>query len=121
MKAKEWAAKLSESTEDMSETLKAFVEEIGSVARQRGGSPAAVEGAVREQRAKWLAVCRECPAVNPGMFDGLLETYGPDYKKAEEVVRAQAAPRGEPEGAGGALGGRRFGSTGKGSGRGRPR
>ena len=121
MKAKEWAARLSESPENVGETLKAFVEEIGTVAKQRGGSLNAVEGAVREQRAKWLAVCRECPAVNPGMFDGLLETYGPEYKKAEEAVKAQAARRGEQEGADATTAGRRVGSRGKGGGRGRPR
>jgi hypothetical protein len=51
-KAKEWAAKLAEAPDNPDETLKAFVQEIGTVAKQRGGSASAVEGAVREQRAK---------------------------------------------------------------------
>ena len=32
-----------------------------------------IEGAVREQRAKWQAVCRECPSLAPTQFDSLLE------------------------------------------------
>jgi hypothetical protein len=44
MRAKEWAAKLAESPDSRDETLKAFVEEIGAVATQRGGSASAVEG-----------------------------------------------------------------------------
>jgi hypothetical protein len=88
MKAKEWAAQLRDSPDKRDETLKAFVEEIGTVAKQRGGSVNAVEGAVREQRAKWQAVCRECPDLAPGLFESLLESHGPDYKKAEEAARA---------------------------------
>jgi hypothetical protein len=118
MKAKEWAAKLAESPDSRDETLKAFVAEIGTVATQRGGSVNALEGAVREQRAKWQAVCRENPSVAPGLFESMLETYGPDYKRAEETAKAQAARRGqdEPEGAG-----RRPAPRGKKGGRGRPR
>jgi hypothetical protein len=116
MKAKEWAAKLSESPDSRDETLKAFVEEIGTVAQQRGGSVSAVEGAVREQRSKWQAVCREDPSVAPGLFESLLETYGPDYKKAEEAAKAQAA-RGAEERPGGARPGRRPGPKGKKGGR----
>jgi hypothetical protein len=93
MKAKEWAAKLLESPEGKDETLKAFVEEIGTVASQRGGSINAVEGAVREQRAKWEAVCRQCPDVAQGMFEEMLANYGADFKKTEETVKAQAAGR----------------------------
>ena len=120
MKAKEWAAKLSESPENQEEVLKAFVEEIGTVAKQRGGSANAIEGAVREQRAKWQAVCRACPSVNPGQFETLLEAHGQEYKKAEEAVKSRAArgDRGEGEGRGG--GGRRPGSRCKPGGRGRP-
>jgi len=122
MKAKEWAAKLSESPDDRDGVLKAFVEEIGTVARQRGGSPNAVEGAVREQRAKWQAVCRECPSVDPGLFEALLEAHGPEYKKAEETARAQAARRGPhgQEGAGRTSAGRSPGSNVKKGGRSRP-
>ena len=120
MKAKEWAAKLAESPDSRDETLRAFVEEIGTVAKQRGGSASAVEGAVREQRAKWQAVCREDPSVTPALFESLLETYGPDYKKAVETARAQAARRGE-EGPGGTRPGRRPGPKGKKGGRGGPR
>jgi hypothetical protein len=79
-----------------------------------------VEGAVREQRAKWQAVCRECPDLAPGLFESLLESHGADYKKAEEAARAQAARRGE-EGPAGARPGRRHGPGGKKGGRGRPR
>jgi NADH:ubiquinone oxidoreductase subunit C len=96
MKAKEWAAKLLESGEQRDEVLKAFVEEIGTVAKQRGGSSNAIEGAVREQRLKWQAVCRECSAVEPGMFETMLDTYGPDYKKAEAAARAQSAKKSQP-------------------------
>jgi hypothetical protein len=122
MKAKEWAAKLSEAPENRDEVLKAFVEEIGTVAKQRGGSAHAVEGAVREQRAKWQAVCRACPSVSPEMFEALLGAHGPDYQKAEEAVKAQAAKGGrdEAEGAGRGTAGRRPGSRGKPGGRGRP-
>ena len=118
MKAKEWAAKLAETPESRDETLKAFVEEIGAVAKQRGGSVNAVEGAVREQRAKWQAVCREDPSVAPNLFESLLETYGPDYKKAEQTAKALAARTGqdEPERAG-----RRPAPRGTKGGRGRPR
>jgi hypothetical protein len=109
MKAKEWAAKLSESPDNRDEVLKAFVEEIGEVASQRGGSVNAIEGAVREQRAKWQAVCRENPSVDPGQFESLLESYGPYYKKAAATARALADRRGQedrPE-AGRTRGGRR--------------
>ena len=117
MKAKEWAAKLAESPDSRDETLKAFVEEIGTVAKQRGGSVNAVEGAVREQRSKWQAICREEPSVTPALFESLLETYGPDYKKAVETAKAQAARRGE-EGSGGARPGRRPGPRGPKGGKG---
>ena len=118
MKAKDWAAMLAESPDSRDETLKAFVGEIGTVASQRGGSVSAVEGAVREQRAKWQAVCRENPSVAPGLFESLLETYGPDYKKAEQTAKALAARTGEdaPEGVS-----RRPAPRGKKGGRGRPR
>ena len=118
MKAKEWAAKLAEAPGSRDETLKAFVEEIGAVAQQRGGSVSAVEGAVREQRAKWQAVCREDPSVAPGLFESLLETYGPDYKRAVETAKAQAARRGQDEPG---RAGRRPAPRGKKGGRGRPR
>ncbi len=95
MKAKEWAAKLTEAGDQKDEVLKAFVEEIGATAKGRGGSAMATEGAVREQRAKWLAVCRECPSVSPDMFPALLESYGPEFKKAEETAKAQAAKGGD--------------------------
>ena len=118
MKAKEWAAKLSDAPDTRDEVLKAFVGEIGIVAKQRGGSVHAVEGAVREQRAKWQAVCRECPSVTPGGFESMLKAYGPDYKKAEETAKAQAARRGQDELEGA---GRRPAPRGKKGGRGRPR
>jgi hypothetical protein len=120
MKAKEWAAKLTEAPGSRDETLKSFVEEIGAVAQQRGGSVSAVEGAVREQRAKWQAVCRECPDLAPGLFESVLETFGPEYKKAEETAKALAARRGE-EGPGWARPGRRPGPKGRKGGRGGPR
>ena len=113
MKAKEWAAKLAEAPDNREEVLKAFVEEIGAVAKQRGGSPNAVEGAVREQRAKWQAVCRECPAVDPGLFESLLESHGADYKKAVETAKAQAATANQrgKEGAGRTFAGRKGGGS----------
>jgi hypothetical protein len=103
--------------------LKAFVEEIGTVVQQRGGSIHAVEGAVREQRAKWQAVCRACPSVSPEMFETLLAAHGPEYKKAEETVKAQAArtdQQPERERAGRNIAGRGFKSRGRPGGRGRP-
>ena len=122
MKAQDWAAKLSETPENQDEVLKAFVEEVGTVAEQRGGSAHAVEGAVREQRAKWQAVCRACPSVSPEMFEALLGSHGPEYKKAEEAVKAQATKggRNEGEGAGRGTAGRRPSSRGKPGGRRRP-
>jgi hypothetical protein len=122
MKAKDWAAKIAEAGENRDEVLKAFVEEIGAVAKQRGGSASAVEGAVREQRAKWQAVCRACPAVSPEQFETLLAAHGQEYKKAEEAVKARAAQPGrhEEEGPGRGKGGRRPGSRGRPGGRGRP-
>ena len=116
MKAKEWAAKLTESPDSRDETLKAFIAEIGAVAGQRGGSAQAVEGAVREQRVKWQAVCREDPALAGRTFESLLEAYGPEYKQAAETARAQAA-RGNPDDRQGSGYGRRFGRK---PGRGRP-
>ncbi len=111
MKAKEWAAKLAEAADNRDEVLKGFVEEIGAVAKQRGGSPGAVEGAVREQRAKWQAVCRECPGVDPGLFESTLESHGQEYKKAVETAKAQAAMAGQrgKEGAGRTFAGRKGG------------
>ena len=115
MKAKEWAAKLLESPDNRDEVLKAFVEEIGTVAKQRGGSPNAVEGAVREQRAKWQAVCRECPSVDAGLFEAMLESHGQEYRKAVETAKAQAARQGPPgqEGAGRNFAGRKPGLAGR--------
>ena len=123
MKAKEWASKLAESPDNRDEVLKAFVEEIGTVAKQRGGSPGAVEGAVREQRAKWQAVCRECPSVDPGLFEAMLESHGQEYKKAVETAKAQAARQGSPgqEGAGRNFAGRKLGSQARKGGGDRPR
>jgi len=124
MKAKEWAAKLLEAPEGKDETLKAFVEEIGAVASLRGGSVHAVEGAVREQRAKWEAVCRQCPSVAQGMFEEMLASYGPDFKKTEETVKAQAAGRAQAERAGfdrPGKGKKGQGARGQGPGRGRGR
>jgi hypothetical protein len=122
MKAKDWAAKLAASPDNRDELLRAFVAEIGSVAQLRGGSLNAVEGAVREQRAKWQAVCRECPSVDPGLFASMLATYGSEYKKAEETAQSQAAGRGQDdqEGMDRAGAGRRRGSWAKKGGRGYP-
>jgi hypothetical protein len=117
MKAKEWAAKLAEASENRDETLKAFVEEIGAVAKQRGGSVNATEGAVREQRAKWQAICRELPSLDPNQFETLLDAHGAEYKKAEAAVKAQAARKGPAEqGADRPLPGRRLGARARGGG-----
>lgn len=78
MKANEWAARL-EAAEDIVPVLEKFMAEIGDIAGARGGTPNAVEGAVREQKDKFMAVCRMTDCATPEMWRPMMEDYGGPY------------------------------------------
>lgn len=87
MKAKEWAAQFvsgqPEHVNDM--MLTRFIEEIGVIAAKRGNSKNAVEGAVREQRLKWAAVCRQAAGLTVDMFETALAVHGSQYMQAVKI------------------------------------
>lgn len=91
MKARDWAAKLSAEDADASELLKRFIEETHTLSQSRGGRDPAIEGAVREQRNKWRAVCLSCPRYSVEMFEQMLALHAPALKEAEERVLAQTS------------------------------
>jgi len=101
-KAQEWVERF-ETAPDIAVELQAFINEIGEVATKRGNSLSAVEGAVREQRTKFLAIRSRTqnPAVLMHTFDSLLTHFGRDFRKAEfkfrkdEERRKNPAPRTE--------------------------
>jgi hypothetical protein len=67
MKAKDYAAKFR--TEASSDVLRQFVRELEGVISARGGSAAAVEGAVREFEQKFRAVLRLEPTLGLDIRD----------------------------------------------------
>ncbi len=83
MRANEWAKEF----EGDRKPFRAFIEEIGVIASQRGGTRNAVEGAVREQRAKWRSVCRYQPGLDASSFDELLVQFGAEWKQVEDAMR----------------------------------
>jgi len=91
-KAKEWAERF-ESANELDVELQAFVEEIGTIAKSRGGSPAAIEGAVREQSQKFEAVCRITPRVTPNMWSLLLKAFGKEYLKEVTEYHRKLQPK----------------------------
>jgi hypothetical protein len=78
VKAQEWANRF-DTTADLGAELKAFIDEIGTVADARGGTVNAVEGAVKEQKVKFLAVCARTEKVNPGLWPQLMKAHGTEY------------------------------------------
>ncbi len=92
MKATEWAEKFlavpaSEAPveERYAEVLKEFGAETAELvaARTKTSKPetrlGAAEGAVREQKSKFRAICGRVPALTEALFDSLLTVATPDY------------------------------------------
>ena len=84
MKAKEWVKKF-ESGEELANLLKEYgVETAELVAtRTKTSKPEtmfpAAEGAVREQRVKFCAICTRVLTLKESMFDSVLATAIPEY------------------------------------------
>lgn len=55
MKAKEWLIKFQQG---LVNGIAEYMEETATLVYRRGGNPQAVEGAIREQRQKFEAICR---------------------------------------------------------------
>lgn len=98
-KAVEWAERF-EAAADLDAELVAFVREIGDIAGARGGTPNAVEGAVREQKAKFAAVCARTGRVTEGLWPALMAAHGREYMRGVQVYlrgssqQARGAKRG---------------------------
>ena len=93
MKAVEWAGKFeavpeSEASiqERFAEVLKEYGIETAELvaARTKNSNEKtkflAADGAVRDQRTKFCAVCRRVPALTESLFDLILDAAVPDYK-----------------------------------------
>lgn len=87
VKAKDWARDLTTEGADVTVLLQRFVHEVEAVARQRGDSLYAREGAVREGRSKWQAICRLVPGLSAAVYDQVLCQYAPDLARDEYKVR----------------------------------
>ena len=90
MKAREWVREIESNADDLAGVFCRFVEEIGDIAAKRGGTFNAVEGAVKEQRAKWRSVCRRTAVVVPGRTLVASPKYNPVFLRG-----LQAKKRGE--------------------------
>ncbi len=97
MKASEWANKflmvpqtdgLPEQTEEerYAEVLKLYGEETAKLFSDRTKSSKpesklpAGEGAIREQRSKFRAVCNRVPGLSESLFDKVVDDSVPEYK-----------------------------------------
>lgn len=82
-KAFEWAAKFVKvnTVEDWAAILKEYEEETKSLIDLRTKNSkdqyraAAIDGAIREQRQKFLSICKSAPYINVEMFDKLVNSY----------------------------------------------
>jgi hypothetical protein len=92
MKAKEWAARFEE-TQDLGVALAEFVAEIGAIAAQRGHTLNGTEGAVREQKVKFEAICRLTKRVYEAMWPVLMATHGRPYLEAVKAYLKQCEAR----------------------------
>lgn len=81
MKAREWAGLVAAG--DISEAFATETREL--IAKRTAGSDKdtkcpAIEGALREQRMKWLAIARINPVLTSEAFDSMVDKYLADVK-----------------------------------------
>jgi hypothetical protein len=109
MKAKEWVGTYKPGDEGA--LLNAFAEETQKLVLDRtknsgtiklkdkeiNTAAAATQGAIREQRQKWLAVCSKLPTLTPEMFDeAIAKAYQPkpvEAQQPEEEVVVDVKPK----------------------------
>ena len=93
MKAIEWAQRF-DNAEVIGPELEAFIAEIGEIATKRGNTPNAIEGAVREQKKKFVAACEKTTKVKlqPAVWHALMLAHGQEYIKGinQYLVSCQA-------------------------------
>lgn len=99
-KAKEWAERF-ETASDLGAELQLFVGEIGAIAAARGDSLNAVEGAVREQKAKFMAACNHTGVVTPALWPALMKAHGQNYMADVRAYLRQGKPSPRKGGKGG--------------------
>ncbi len=78
----QWAERFSTAPDVLVE-CREFLDEIRTSSEKRGGTLFATEGAIKEQKNKFFAVCRHTDSVNPDMFDELLGHLAPHYVNAQ--------------------------------------
>lgn len=105
MKAKEWVARFKAARADNDRNMMAtptcgllreFVEEIEGIIRNRGGTPNAIEGAIREADQKFRAIISQAPDLGLEMFDldnALVEHLDKKWYKTYEEHAARLYKR----------------------------
>lgn len=84
MKARDWVAKFLENPESAQQQ---FVEETAELVELRTKKSKdkfrgpALEGAVREQRQKWHAICMRLPQLDKNLFDSVLVKHASDIAR----------------------------------------
>lgn len=88
MKAKVWAQRFRDcEPASIQNELKDFIGEIGEVAKKRGGTLNAIEGAVREQRQKYQVICDLYPDLSHFPFDVVLAEFGSEFAEKETAAQ----------------------------------
>ena len=122
MKAKQWAERFStaDGQDQLDVLLKAYAEETAELIAARSKNsgtivlekdkkldtkPTAIEGAVREQRQKWQAVCRQHGSLSTDYFDTVimgqyLAQVVTEQAKWKESLNKKNEPEAKPEGDG---------------------
>lgn len=85
MKATDWAKKIAANPENLTAILKEFFGEIMTVARAGGGGGSIVsyDNALKQQEAKFRALCRLTNTLAPSMWKSLLKQNFPTHIVAE--------------------------------------
>lgn len=93
-KATEWVQRFETAPEGkLGEELAAFMAEIGVIATARGNTPNAIEGAVREQKAKFFAICARTTKVTTDLWPALMTAHGADYVPGIKAYLKSCEPK----------------------------
>ena len=102
-KAREWANRFKAAIEaegdvDLNKVIAEFCEETCKLIQQRAGdsikqslktAPAAIVGAIREQRQKWAAICRIYPRLPADTIDKVFDIISEEIIPLEQEYNAQ--------------------------------
>lgn len=90
MKAKEWKVKFQEGNID--DMLKAYGEETAKLVAARtlnskdDNKYPAAEGAIREQKTKFAAICSGVESITEAHFDVMVDAYVPEFNAWKQAA-----------------------------------